>query len=138
MTGRLSYRVVALGAATAFAFTAATAQASLLYDQAVLDLDAIGYWKLDGNADDSSGNAHHGVATNITWLGDGPDPAAPGAGRGDGCLQTRTRCGRRVERVGIAGASAGCRLSVERRGSSDVMKANAGEQSEAAGDQKCD
>ena len=84
MTGRLLYRVAALGAVAAFAFTAATAQASMLYDQAVLDLDAIGYWKLDGNADDSSGNAHHGSATNITWLTDGPDPAAPGAGRGDG------------------------------------------------------
>ena len=84
MKGRLTYRVAALGAAVAFAFTAATAQASLLYDQAVLDLDAIGYWKLDGNAEDSSGNAHHGSATSITWLTDGPDPNAPGGASGDG------------------------------------------------------
>ena len=60
------------------------ASASPIYDQAVLDLDAIGYWKRDGNADDSSGNAHHGVATDITWLSDGPHADAPGAARGNG------------------------------------------------------
>ena len=62
----------------------ATVSASPAYDQAVLDLDAIGYWKLDGNADDSSGNNHHGSATDITWQTDGPAPDAPGSAQGNG------------------------------------------------------
>ncbi len=85
MKHRIIHRsALALAAAAMLMTGGDVANASPIYDQAVLDLDAIGYWKLDGNADDSSGNAHHGSATNITWLGDGPDPAAPGAGRGDG------------------------------------------------------
>ena len=75
---------VALAAVSLFLVGGTSASASAAYDQAVLDLDAIGYWKLDGNADDSSGNNHHGSATNITWLTDGPDDAAPGGASGDG------------------------------------------------------
>ena len=80
----LNRKFAGLAVAACLIAGGSAASASPLYDQAVLDLDAIGYWKLDGNADDSSGNGHHGVATDITWLSDGPADDAPGAARGNG------------------------------------------------------
>ena len=57
----------------AYSFSLSQTQITQIYDRGIggapiSGVNLVGWWPLDGNANDYSGNNNNGVATNVNWV----------------------------------------------------------------------